>query len=87
MTRIVQCIKLHKTAEGLEFPPYSGKLGQRIYENISKEAWSAWLKYQTMLINENRLILADLRTRKYLAIQMEKYFFGEDVNISQNKIS
>ena len=77
MSRTVQCIKFGREAEGLDFPPYPGALGQRIYENVSKEAWAAWLKQQTMLVNENRLNLADARARKYLATQMERHFFGE----------
>ena len=80
MARTVQCIKLQKEAEGLDFPPYPGELGKRIYENVSKEAWQAWLKHQTMLVNENRLNLADVRVRKYLAVQMESFFFGGDVD-------
>jgi Fe-S cluster biosynthesis and repair protein YggX len=76
MTRTVQCIKLQREAEGLDFPPYPGELGKRIYENVSKEAWKGWLGHQTMLVNENRLNLADARARKYLAQQMEAYFFG-----------
>jgi uncharacterized protein (TIGR00255 family) len=54
-----------------------GELGKRLWENVSREAWQAWLKHQTMLVNENRLNLADTRARKYLAVQMEKYFFGD----------
>jgi Fe-S cluster biosynthesis and repair protein YggX len=77
MARTVHCIKLNKEAEGMDFPPYPGELGKRIYESVSKEAWAAWLKHQTMLVNENRLNLADQRARKYLAAQMEKHFFGE----------
>ena len=77
MSRTVQCIKFGREAEGLDFPPYPGALGQRIYENVSKEAWAGWLKQQTMLVNENRLNLADARARKYLATQMERHFFGE----------
>ena len=77
MARMVQCIKLKKEAEGLDFPPVPGEMGKRIYQSVSKEAWQAWIKHQTMLINENRLNLADDRARKYLATQMEKHFFGE----------
>jgi hypothetical protein len=55
MARTVNCIKLGKEAEGLDFPPYPGELGKRIWESVSKEAWAAWLKHQTMLVNENRL--------------------------------
>ena len=76
MARTVQCVKLNKEAEGLDFPPYPGELGKKIYESVSKEAWAAWLKHQTMLVNENRLNLADQRARKYRATQMEKHFFG-----------
>ena len=77
MARTVQCIHLKKEAEGLDFAPYPGELGKRIYDNVSKEAWAGWLKHQTMLVNENRLNLADARARQYLARQMERYFFGE----------
>jgi len=61
MARTVHCIKLGKEAEGLDFPPYPGELGKRIYQNVSKQAWADWLKHQTMLVNENRLNLADQR--------------------------
>ena len=55
MARMIKCIKLGREAEGLDFPPYPGELGKRIYENVSKEAWQQWLRHQTMLINEYRL--------------------------------
>ncbi|MBS1156537.1 MAG: putative Fe(2)-trafficking protein [Proteobacteria bacterium] len=76
MSRTVKCVKLGREAEGLDFPPLPGEMGRKIYENVSKEAWQAWVKHQTMLINENRLSLADPRARAYLAQQMESYFFG-----------
>ena len=76
MTRMVNCVKLGREAEGMDFPPYPGALGKRIFESVSKEAWAGWLKHQTMLVNENRLSLADPSARKYLAEQTEAYFFG-----------
>ena len=76
MARTVNCIKLGREAEGLDFPPYPGDLGRRIFENVSKEAWRNWLELQKMLVNENRLNLADKKARDYLAQQMEKHFFG-----------
>jgi Fe-S cluster biosynthesis and repair protein YggX len=76
MARTVHCVKLGREAEGLDFPPYPGALGKRIFENVSKEAWQAWLRHQTMLINENRLALADVQARRYLEEQMEKYLFS-----------
>ena len=76
MTRMVNCIKLGVEAEGLDFPPLPGELGQRIFDEVSKEAWQGWLKQQTMIINENRLNLAEEASRKYLRQQMEYYFFA-----------
>jgi len=77
MTRNVQCVKLHREAEGLAFAPWPGQLGKRLYDNVSKEAWQTWLAHQTMLINENRLNPLDAKTRTFLAAEMEKYFFGD----------
>ncbi len=76
MARMVNCVKLGRESEGLDIQPYPGELGKRIFDNVSKEAWQQWLRHQTMLVNENRLNLADARARKYLAEQMEKHFFG-----------
>lgn len=86
MARTVQCIKLGKQAEGLDFPPYPGELGKRLWESVSKEAWAAWLKHQTMLVNENRLNLADARARQYLARQMEQHFFGGGADAVQGYV-
>ncbi len=76
MARMVNCVKLGREAEGLDVPPLPGELGKRVFENVSKEGWQQWVKHQTMLINENRLNLMDAWARKYLAEQMERYFFG-----------
>lgn len=77
MSRMVHCVKLDKEAEGLDYMPYPGELGQRIYDNVSKEAWQLWLRHQTMLINENRLSPIEPRARQFLEQEMEKFFFGE----------
>jgi Fe-S cluster biosynthesis and repair protein YggX len=77
MSRTVNCVYLKKEAEGLERPVYPGPLGQRIWDSVSQEAWAAWLRHQTMLVNENRLNLADARARQYLTRQMESFLFGE----------
>ena len=76
MSRTVQCVILGKEAEGLDRPPYPGPLGERIYENASKEAWQRWLAHQTMLINEYRLTPFEPEARKFLETEMEKFFFG-----------
>ncbi len=76
MTRMVNCIKLNREAEGLERMPYPGELGQRIFEYVSKEAWQMWIQHQTMLINEYRLTPIEPKARKFLEEEMEKFFFG-----------
>ena len=83
MARMVQCVKLGREAEGLERLPYPGPLGQKIFDSVSKEAWQGWIKFQTMLVNENRLNLADQAARKYLATQMENYFFGSGTQMPE----
>ena len=81
MTRMVQCVKLGKEAEGLDFPTYPGELGKRIWENVSKEAWQLWLSHQTMIINEYRLSPIDPKARELLEKEMEKFFFGEGAEL------
>jgi Fe-S cluster biosynthesis and repair protein YggX len=76
MTRMVQCAYLKREAPGLDRPPYPGELGKRVYEGISKEAWSLWLKHQTMLINEYRLTPIEPKARKFLEGELEKFLFG-----------
>jgi Fe-S cluster biosynthesis and repair protein YggX len=77
MTRTVHCAKLQHEAEGLDAPPIPGDLGQRIYEQISKEAWQAWIAHQTMLINEHRLAGFDPKARAFLKEQMLAFLFAE----------
>jgi len=75
MSRMVNCVKLGKQAEGLERITYPGELGQRIFDSVSKEAWQLWLKQQTMLINEMRLTPINPEHRALLEKEMEKFFF------------
>ena len=81
MSRTVNCVKLKKEAEGLDRAPYPGELGQKVFDNVSKEAWQQWLQHQTMLINENRLSPIDPKARKFLEEQMEQFFFGEGAEL------
>lgn len=83
MTRMVNCVKLKKEAEGLDFPPFPGELGVRIWRHVSKEAWAEWTRLQTMMVNEYGLNLADASARQHLMSQCERYFFGDggDVNV------
>jgi Fe-S cluster biosynthesis and repair protein YggX len=73
---MVHCVKLGKEAEGLDFQPYPGELGKKIFENVSKEGWQLWLNRQTMLINEYRLNPLDPQARKMIEQQMKEFLFG-----------
>ena len=77
MSRMVECALLGGERPGLERPTYPGELGQRIFDNVSQEAWQQWLQHQTMLINEYRLVPIEPKDRKFLEQEMEKFFFGD----------
>lgn len=78
MSRTVNCLKLKREGEGMEYVPYPGELGERIYENICKEAWTLWLGHQTMLINEYRLSPINAKDREFLEKEMEKFLFTDE---------
>ncbi|MCP3660910.1 MAG: oxidative damage protection protein [Gammaproteobacteria bacterium] len=83
MSRTVHCVKLNREADGLDRPTYPGELGQKIFENVSKEGWQQWVQQQTILINEYRLSPIDPKARKFLEEQMEKFFFEDGIDIPQ----
>ncbi|MGM0541533.1 MAG: oxidative damage protection protein [Pseudomonadota bacterium] len=84
MSRKVKCVKMGEELEGLDFLPFPGELGQKIYDNVSKEAWKQWLAQQTILINEYRLSSLDPKARSFLAEEMQKYLFNdEDVDMPE----
>jgi Fe-S cluster biosynthesis and repair protein YggX len=78
MTRLIQCAKLGREAEGLDAPPFPGPKGERIYREISREAWESWLGRQTMLINEYRLTPFEAKARQFLETERETFLFGGD---------
>jgi Fe-S cluster biosynthesis and repair protein YggX len=80
---MIKCVLLGVEAEGLDYQPYPGELGRRIYDNVSKEAWQRWIKHQTMLLNEYRLTPIDPKARKFLVAEMEKFFFGGGSELPQ----
>src|SRR5438094_886178 len=55
MARMVKCVKLQKELPGLEFKPFANELGQKIYDNVSQEAWKLWLEHFKMIMKEYRL--------------------------------
>ena len=77
MARMVNCIKLGREAEGLEKPPLKGPVGEKVFENVSKEAWMQWLEHSKMLINEYRLDLVSESGQRIWFTELEKYFWGE----------
>lgn len=82
MARTVFCARLQQELPGLEFQLIPGELGKRVFDNISKQAWTEWQKKQTMLINEKKLNLMNADDRSLLEAEMVKYLFeGQDVDI------
>lgn len=75
MPRMVFCQRLQREAEGLDFAPWPGELGKRIYAGVSKAAWAEWIAHQTLLINENRLSPLDPKARAFLQAELEKFLF------------
>ncbi len=75
--RMVKCVKFQRELPGLDEPPFDNELGQRIYENVSKDAWKLWLEHMKMILNEYRLNLAERESQQIIKQQMEEYFFGE----------
>ena len=77
MTRRVFCLKQQIETDGLDFIPWPGAVGKRVFDEIGKPAWGQWLAHQTMLINEHRLSPLDPKHRQYLEGEMQKFLFGD----------
>jgi Fe-S cluster biosynthesis and repair protein YggX len=77
VSRIITCAKLQREAEGMPYKPFDNDLGQRIYDEISFEAWRMWLEHSKMIVNEFRLDLTSAKAHEVLLEQCEQYFFGE----------
>jgi Fe-S cluster biosynthesis and repair protein YggX len=77
MARTVMCAKLQRELPAMPYKPFDNALGQRIYDEISLEAWKMWLEHSKMIVNEYRLDLASKKAHELLKEQCEQYFFGE----------
>lgn len=77
MVRTVNCVKLGRELPGLEYAPMKGELGERIYNEVSQEAWDMWVKHQTMVINEYRLNPSEPDGQRILRTQLESFFWGD----------
>jgi len=75
--RMVKCAKLGEMLPGLDEPPYTGELGQRIYENVSKKAWDLWKDHVKMMINEYQLNPATPEAWQIISTEAERFFFSE----------
>jgi Fe-S cluster biosynthesis and repair protein YggX len=73
---VVHCAKLNRELEALPRRPFPGPLGERIYNEVSRQAWELWHQQSTILINHYGLNLADPRANNFLFEQMEEFFFG-----------
>jgi Fe-S cluster biosynthesis and repair protein YggX len=80
-TRIVHCLKLGKDLPGMPYKPFDNDLGQKIYDNISMDAWRMWLEHSKMVVNEYRLDLTSPRAQQILLEQAEQFFFGEGAQL------
>jgi Fe-S cluster biosynthesis and repair protein YggX len=86
-TRMVHCAKIGKELPGLDRVPWKGELGQRVYDNISKEAWKLWVEYSKMVMNEYRLNPLDPNSQKIMGEQMEQFFFGEGAKLPEGYVA
>ena len=75
--RTVKCTKFQKKLPGLPEPPWPGELGQRIFDNISQDAWALWKEHAKMILNEYRLTPWAPESQEILEKAMEEFFFGE----------
>ncbi|MCG8556974.1 MAG: oxidative damage protection protein [Proteobacteria bacterium] len=86
MSRTVKCVKLERELPGLDKPPFKGDLGQRVFEQVSKEGWKLWIGHSTMLINEYRLEAGTPEAVKIWMTELEKFFFGEGSALPQEYV-
>jgi Fe-S cluster biosynthesis and repair protein YggX len=75
---MVQCKKLGRELPGLSYRPFQNALGERVFNEISEEAWKLWLNHAKMIINEYRLNLADIPTQNKLLVECERFLFSEE---------
>jgi Fe-S cluster biosynthesis and repair protein YggX len=73
----VHCVKFQKDMPGLDDVPWPGELGQRVYDNVSKEAWKLWEERMKMILNEYRLMPWQKEAQDLVAKHMEEFFFSE----------
>src|SRR6202162_2552429 len=86
-TRMVMCVKFGKELLGRDRVTWSGELGKRVYENVSKDAWKLWIEHSKMVMNEYRLNPLDANSQKIMEEQMEQFFFGEGSKLPEGYVA
>ena len=81
--RMVHCLKLKQDLPGLSRPPYKNELGQRIYNEVSQEAWAQWLKDSVKYINTYRVDLSTAEGQSFMFKQAAIYFGFEEGELVQ----
>ncbi|GAB4270524.1 MAG: oxidative damage protection protein [Candidatus Thermofonsia bacterium] len=81
---VVDCVKLGRELPALERQPFPGELGERIFNNVSAQAWDMWQQQATILINHYGLNMADPNANAFLFEQMEEFFFGEGAQMPED---
>ena len=81
MPRTVKCVKLGRELPGLNSPPFPGERGQRIFENVSQQAWQMWHEHSVLIMNHYGLNMVDPRSTETLMEEMEKFFFGDEASV------
>jgi Fe-S cluster biosynthesis and repair protein YggX len=84
--RKVMCVKFGTEMEGLDRMPWKGEIGQRIFDNVSKEAWKMWIEHSKMIMNEYRLNPLDPQSQKIMEEQMENFFFGDGAKLPEGYV-
>jgi Fe-S cluster biosynthesis and repair protein YggX len=87
MPRMVNCVKLGREAEAMKYKPFNDEFGQKLFDNVSQEAWKMWLEHSKMLINEYRLDLLSPAAQKILREQCDKFFFGEGAQLPPDYVA
>ena len=84
---MVKCVKFGKEMPGLDYVPWNGPLGQRVYDNVSQEAWKLWIEHSKMVMNEYRLNPLDPKAHQLMEEQMEQFFFGEGARLPEGYVA
>ena len=85
--RTVKCVKFGKEMPGLDYVPWNGALGQRVYDSVSQEAWKMWIEHSKMVMNEYRLNPLDPKSHQLMEEQMEQFFFGEGARLPEGYVA